>query len=92
MRRRDFITILGGTSLAWPLAAPAQPAIPVIGFLHLGSPEANGWDAAELRQGLKEAGYVDGQNVTIDYLWARSQLGRLRPLADVLVRRRGGRE
>jgi ABC-type uncharacterized transport system substrate-binding protein len=89
MRRRDFIVFAGGAA-AWPLAAQAQPpAMPVIGFLNSGS--SNSLFFANLvtafRAGLKDAGYVEGQNVTIDFRWAEGQYNRLPALADELVRR-----
>jgi putative tryptophan/tyrosine transport system substrate-binding protein len=71
VRRRKFITLLGGTVVAWPLAARAQQAgIPVIGFLNPTTPEALAEPMRGLRQGLKDAGFVEGENLTIEYRWA----------------------
>ncbi len=89
IRRREFIVTLGGAAVAWPFAACAQQSeTPVIGFLHAGSPEPNAKRVTAFRQGLSETGYVEKQNVAIDFRWGNELADRLPELAADLIRRR----
>jgi len=89
MRRREFITVLGGTAATWPLAARAQqPAIPVVGFINAGTADASTGRIAAFRKGLSEAGYAEGQNVTVEYHWLEGHYDRLPAVVTDLAQRR----
>src|SRR5262245_19024008 len=89
VKRRAFITLLGGAAAAWPLVASAQqPPMPVIGFLHSGTAAPFETQLAAFQQGLKEGSYVVGQHVAIEYRWAEGKVDRLPELASDLVRRK----
>jgi putative ABC transport system substrate-binding protein len=88
MKRRDFITLLGGATVAWPLAARAQqPAMPVVGLIQSGTPEGSGYRMAAFRQGLNESGYIEGHNVTIETRWAEGRYDSMPDIVADLVRR-----
>ena len=88
MQRRDFIKGIAGSAVAWPLAAHAQQQpLPVVALLRAGSADANARYVAAFRKGLNETGYVEGQNVTVEYYWLESPYGRLSTVIGDLVRR-----
>src|SRR5215472_7418413 len=88
MRRREFISLIGGAAAAWPLAAHAQqPAMPVVGFIRDGSADGSARFVAAFRKGLNETGYIEGQNVTVEYHWLEGHYDRLPALMGDLVRR-----
>jgi len=89
MKRREFITLLGGAAAAWPRAASAQqPAMPVVGLINFGTPDGMARLGTAFQNALREAGYVPGQNVTVEYHWLEGQYGRVPALVADLVRRR----
>jgi len=89
MRRRAFITLLGGATTTWPIVARAQqPTMPVVAFLRVGSPDANTGLVTAFRKGLSEMGYVEGQNVLVEYHWVEGQYERLKVVFDDLKQRR----
>src|SRR5262245_63747238 len=89
MRRREFITLLGGVATVWPLAARAQqPTMPTVGFLNGGIAENYAKFTREFRRGLNEMGFVEGQNVVVEYRWAGGQYDRLPEMVAELIRRR----
>ncbi len=87
MRRREFLGALGSASLAWPLAARAQQHVPVVGFLHGGSPEPNAHLVAAFLRGLEDSGFRERHDVVVEYRWAEGKYDRLQQLASDLVSR-----
>ena len=91
MRRRDFIKVVAGSAMTWPLAARAQPAMPVVGFINGFSADASTRYVTAFRKGLSETGHVEGQNVAVEYHFLEGQYNRLQALMADLVRRQYGR-
>jgi putative tryptophan/tyrosine transport system substrate-binding protein len=87
MRRRAFITLLGGAAAAWPLAARAEQPVPAIGVINAGSPDAQSHRMRAFREGLKDTGYLEGENVSIEYRWGENQTDRVPALVTELIRR-----
>jgi putative ABC transport system substrate-binding protein len=87
MRRRAFITLLGGAAAAWPLAARAEQPVPAIGVINAGSPDAQSHRMRAFRDGLKDTGYLEGENVSIEYRWGENQTDRVPALVTELIRR-----
>src|SRR4051794_15978225 len=88
MRRRELIALVGLSPAIWASTGLTQPSVPVVGFLNGTSPEGYGPMLSAFHDGLKDTGYIEGQNVAIEYRWANGQYDRLRGLADVLVTRK----
>jgi putative tryptophan/tyrosine transport system substrate-binding protein len=88
MTRREFITLIGGATVAWPIGARGQPpSMPMVGFLNVGFADRSAHQVAAFRQGLKETGYIEGRNITVEFRWADGRYDRLPTLAADLIRR-----